>query len=260
MKYTILGFNQKKAIELGLDLDDLLILRWFIDFYHSGNMLKVMVNQKEYVWVNYSKLIEDIPIIGIKKDSVYRKLKNLCKSGLMEHECLKQGGTFSIYRLMPDYEMLLSSGNHSDSDDDGMEKNPIGYGKKSVVGMEKNPEQNINLLNNYPIKDIRDKDIYIYDSPVKEKKKTYNSLIDDYTANEELRLALKDYVEMRKSMKGYTIRALEMGLRKLDGLALDDETKIAIVNMAIEHSWKSFYPLGDSNRKQEKSKFDGFAF
>ena len=85
-------------------------------------------------------------------------------------------------------------------------------------------------------------------------------MIDDYTANEELRLALKDYVEMRKSMKGYTIRALEMGLRKLDGLALDDETKIAIVNMAIEHSWKSFYPLGDSNRKQEKSKFDGFAF
>lgn len=94
----------------------------------------------------------------------------------------------------------------------------------------------------------------------KEKKKTYNSLIDDYTANEELRLALKDYVEMRKGMKGYTIRALEMGFRKLDGLALDDETKIAIVNMAIEHSWKSFYPLGDSNRKQEKSKFDGFAF
>ena len=93
----------------------------------------------------------------------------------------------------------------------------------------------------------------------KEKKKTYNSLIDDYTANEELRLALKDYVEMRKSMKGYTIRALEMGLRKLDGLALDDETKIAIVNMAIEHSWKSFYPLSDSSKKK-KNRYAGFAF
>ena len=32
MKYTILGFSQRKAVELGLDLKQLLILRWFVDY------------------------------------------------------------------------------------------------------------------------------------------------------------------------------------------------------------------------------------
>ena len=38
MKYTMLGFSQKIAADYGLDLNDLAILRWFVDFKESGNM------------------------------------------------------------------------------------------------------------------------------------------------------------------------------------------------------------------------------
>ena len=44
-------------------------------------------------------------------------------------------------------------------------------------------------------------------------------------------------------MKGFTVRALELALSKLDKLAQDDQTKIKIVNQSIERSWKGFFPI-----------------
>lgn len=73
--------------------------------------------------------------------------------------------------------------------------------------------------------------------------KTYRSLVDGYTTNPDLRTALDDFVGMRKAMKGFTVRALELALSKLDKLAQDDQTKLAIVNQSVERSWKVFFPL-----------------
>ena len=44
MKYTIEGFSQQAAHELGLDALDLIILRWFVDFKDSGNMRTEFIN------------------------------------------------------------------------------------------------------------------------------------------------------------------------------------------------------------------------
>ena len=41
-------------------------------------------------------------------------------------------------------------------------------------------------------------------------KKTYRSLVDEYTPDLDLRKALDDFVGMRKAMKGFTVRALEL--------------------------------------------------
>ena len=38
MKYNISGFSQLGMIELGLNADDLNILRWFMDFKDSGTI------------------------------------------------------------------------------------------------------------------------------------------------------------------------------------------------------------------------------
>ena len=60
MKYTIEGFDQKTAIEYGLDVTDLTILRWFVDFMHSDRMAKVHYEGKEYCWVKYDGLLADM--------------------------------------------------------------------------------------------------------------------------------------------------------------------------------------------------------
>lgn len=76
--------------------------------------------------------------------------------------------------------------------------------------------------------------------------KTYRSIVDEYTPDPDLRTALDEFVGMRKAMKGFTVRALEIALSKLDKLAQDDQTKLAIVNQSVERSWKGFFPIKQS--------------
>lgn len=152
MKYTIEGFDQMTAIELGLDVVDLAILRWFVDFSQTGKMVKMTCSGAEYCWVNYKGILEDMPILNIKKDTLYRRMNNMSKSKVLDHEVLKQGGTFSLYKLGENYiklvdrDMNFKTGG-TDLKSDRTEINPNGYGNKSVGGTEINPEQNIILQN-----------------------------------------------------------------------------------------------------------------
>lgn len=91
----------------------------------------------------------------------------------------------------------------------------------------------------------------------KERKKpaeTYDSIIDSYTDNGELRSALAEFVKMRKMMKKpLTSKALSLLLtskKGLDGLASTDAEKIDIVNQTIMHSWQGFFPLKDIEAKK----------
>lgn len=77
----------------------------------------------------------------------------------------------------------------------------------------------------------------------RDRERTYVAVIDGYTQNDELKNALLSFVEMRKKMKGFTIHALELNLKTLDKLAVDDYTKTMIVNQSVENSWKAFYGL-----------------
>ena len=267
MKYTILGFNQEKALEFGFDVEDLLIIRWFVDFYSSSKMIKMNVGDKTYAWVNYSRVIEDIPILNMKKDTLSRRMKKICETGIMEHETLKQGGTFSLYKLTDKYDQLISKDNKTD----GTEKIPEGYGKNSQPVTDKNPEQNINLLNNNSIKDINTystKEELLHpkneDVGKNRKKESVNSVIAEYTENKDLQDALHGFVEMRtKARKPLTVRAMKLSLNVLDNLAVDDVTKIAIVNQSIVHTWSTFYKLQNNNnggQRQLTRKEMGYAF
>lgn len=91
-----------------------------------------------------------------------------------------------------------------------------------------------------------------------ESKETHKSVLDGYTQNPDLKSALKDYVEMRKKNKGFTIRALKLNLNELDKLAFDDFTKLEIVNQSIMHSWKGFYPLKEEKPKQQQQSNRAF--
>lgn len=83
------------------------------------------------------------------------------------------------------------------------------------------------------------------------KEKTFASLIACYSDNPELTEALTNFVEMRKKMKGYTVHALELGLKQLDNLALDDKTKTDIVNQSVERGWRGLFPLKNKNSSKD---------
>lgn len=172
MKFTILGFNQKVALNLNLDITDLLILRWFIDFYHSEKMVKMNVDGEEYVWVSYSKIIQDMPILNMQKVALARRYKKLCDVGIMKHKTLKENGTFSLYKLTNKYEQLIS-----DTEEyEGSTQKYEGYDLKVQRGSTQKYEQKINLLNDESIKNNNTP----YNPPKGENKKINEELFNKF--------------------------------------------------------------------------------
>ena len=135
------------------------------------------------------------------------------------------------------------------------EKSSSPLEKKVHEGSEKSSHNNIdnNISNN--IVDIKEKNI---------KKESVQSVIAEYTENKDLQDALHGFVEMRnKARKPLTARAMKLSLNELTELALDDVTKIAIVNQSIVHSWLTFYKLQNNNnggQRQLTRKEMGYAF
>ena len=131
MEYSIHGFSQEKAIELGLDDRDLLILRWFINFRDNGKMATKIIKNDKYYWIDYQAIIEDIPIMNIKSaDSIYRRLKKMAKVSVLKHETVRAGGVFSYYTVGENYPPLVDTKskikniNHPDINPEGSDTNP----------------------------------------------------------------------------------------------------------------------------------------
>ena len=107
MKYTIEGFNQKEVLKLGnLDVIDLVILRWIVDF--EPNMAKKEIDGEIYFWVNYQSLLEALPILNIQKLALYRRLERMCDSRIFKHKNVKDKGNYSYYSFGDNYAKLIS--------------------------------------------------------------------------------------------------------------------------------------------------------
>lgn len=97
MRYNIEGFDQQKAINFGLDLIDLSLLRWFVDFTTSPKMKKMIVNDKIYYWINYKHVIEEMPILGLQKVAIARRFKKMADNDVLIHITDRDGGTYSYF-------------------------------------------------------------------------------------------------------------------------------------------------------------------
>ena len=104
MKYTIEGFSQKVAKDLGLDALDLIILRWFVDFKDSGNMRTEFINGEKYYWIRHKKLTDELPILSMQTNAFYRRLRKICESLNREVSFVNGSG-----RLMYAYECVDNS-------------------------------------------------------------------------------------------------------------------------------------------------------
>lgn len=148
MRYTIEGFSQTEAIKfrrteivngkekvVTLDCTDLVILRWFVDFW--PNMMKVEIGGRQYAWLSYKALIEDMPLIGIKKGMLALRLKKLVGFGILSHQTVKSGGTFSYYGFGPEYVRLIDTNHAKDISDPAQ---PVNEGIPNKLDT---PQQNV---------------------------------------------------------------------------------------------------------------------
>ena len=240
MKYTIEGFNQKAAMNitaekdgktLKLDCTDLIILRFFVDFY--PNMTKKTINNKEYAWVRYDYILEQMPLLNIGKRSLMERFKKLVDLKVLSHITFTENGTFSYYGFGENYSLLISDYEQEcrETISEGMknisqgmkniaegvnnfaypcEENFIPSVKNSSHPCEENftpPVKNSSHQNNSSIIDssinssIKDSSVKKTDSCVREKnlEEEFEKIWAEYPKKEGKKNALKAYIRARKS-------------------------------------------------------------
>lgn len=102
----------------------------------------------------------------------------------------------------------------------GIQQSLMGGIKQSLI----NNIDNNNINNNINKKEI------------KKKKESFNDFFEKNKMSIELENALKDFIDMRKTIKKpMTTRALELLVKQLNKLSNDEQTQIAILNQSIVH-------------------------
>ena len=167
------------------------------------------------------------------KQSCIKCLKSLIEKGyITKHENIVNGVKFCEYQAVKPKSMVVNKVEH------GSKQSLMGGSKQSLH----NTIDNNTLGNNIEIKKER-----------KNKSKSYDEQIAEYTGNEELQDALKAFIQMRAFIKKpMTEYALKLMLKKLDEMGNTDNTKIAILNQSITNNWQGIFPLKDGNTKHEK--------
>ena len=191
MRYNIHGYMQDKAIEFGLNNDELLILRHFEDFATSGKMDSFYEDGYMYYWINYDAFLKHLPILGInkvrlgeiinhnlstephdlelKKQTYSEKMINKVKKrkyvGVLKSKLVKNSevGTrtyFAFTKRFYDLKPDISSNDNAmkPNNEGGSVKIPNGFSKNTEGGSVKIPN-GVRYKNRYKDSSIRDTSI-----------------------------------------------------------------------------------------------------
>lgn len=83
MKSELLGFNQEKAVEYNLTVEDLVLIDYVWDMIASPTMQHIVDNGIPYVWLQHDRILADLPILNISNRSLINYLNKLKDLGLL---------------------------------------------------------------------------------------------------------------------------------------------------------------------------------
>ena len=147
MQYSFLGFSVSKMMDFKLDMKDVAILRYFVDFRDTGRMKSEVIEGKTYYWVNYNTMADEMPFLGLGKRSIMSRMLKMRDLGILVHYTKKEGGTFSFFALGRRYIELISSSKEEDKPrneskivvDDSVQEKEQGV-PQNAQGVQKNVE------------------------------------------------------------------------------------------------------------------------
>lgn len=115
MRYSIFEYSQERLVSLALDVTDALLLNWFANFF-CGKMEKQAFKDadgktKVYGWIKTSKVIEDLPVIGITSEKGIRnRFDTFVEKGILDRKTFAtHNGKKSYYRMTAIYDSLINT-------------------------------------------------------------------------------------------------------------------------------------------------------
>lgn len=157
MQYMI-NINQRSVIENGwnLSFDDMAVFDFMSHFILEGALSKHVIQGKDYFWISFSKIREELPMLSGNSDSsIRRHISNLVRVGLIE-KCddeISIKNRISLYRLGKSFPKYWHSVNPSKNND--TPPNLEGYPSKNERVTPPNLEGNHNTnISDYQYQNI----------------------------------------------------------------------------------------------------------
>ena len=147
MKY-ILSINQEKALELGLNLTQSIIMDMLVTAPTWADT--IIIDGEVFYWVNRNTIVEELPLLGLKLDTVYRNLKKLSSLGVIRYKKHGKKDCINIAPLGKSY--LMGGGKNSDSNPkktQNSDLNPKKLGSKSEKNSDLNPTDQYTNIDQY---------------------------------------------------------------------------------------------------------------
>ena len=92
MRYQVHRLQQEALVELGLNTEDALLLELMLNWKDGNSMERIVVNNNDVAyWVNYSKVVEELPIL-------FKKTKGF--NSVEEEEKAKKANTTKVARML----------------------------------------------------------------------------------------------------------------------------------------------------------------
>ena len=110
MKVDLFGFNQEKALEYNLTVEDLLLIDYIWDMIASPTMQHIVDSDFiPYVWLQHDRILADLPILNISNRSLINYLNKLKDLGLLTVKTIHNEnlrGSKSYYAITEKCEAL----------------------------------------------------------------------------------------------------------------------------------------------------------
>lgn len=111
-------------------------------------------------------------------------------------------------------------------------------------------------------KEVQSADInkHKQETKTKTEKSSTRVLPEKYAVDDLLNDAILEFIAHRKASKAaITKKGMELIMKKLDRLAMDNDEKIAILHQSIENGWKGVFALKEKPMRQEMNFYDDMA-
>ena len=128
MRYNICGYSQETLLNYGLDCNDAMLLRTFMDIYTSSSekLEYIILNNDKFLWLTYGYISEQLQLLGSIR-TVKRKIDNLVEKNILKRVILnsknKKSGKYMYLAPGENYSAFCDCDFYTQKEDKNLENN-----------------------------------------------------------------------------------------------------------------------------------------
>ena len=214
-------------------------------------MKKTIIDGKEYAWLDYTAFVEDMPLLNLSNQSLYKRCRKMVQLGILAHKTVRNKGTFSYYGFGPEYQRLIHHAARATVPKPDAQAQTVAQDPWTDATGTNTEQFQLPIANPEP---------QTTPQPKKTRKnKSFDAIIDAYTNDPQTKDLLGAWLQNRKAKRAaMTDRAIQGCIGKLDKCAQESRMSVNdYLDEVVCRGWSAFFPIENyrnNGYQQQKSR------